>query len=64
MFRFLSVSLLALTSAVLPLHAVPSVAGLQNNYSFLLETSPNHGIARGSIFIVYGSDMSGAGLTS
>ncbi len=37
--------------------ASPSIAGLQNNYSFLLADTPNYGIARGSIFIIYGGGM-------
>lgn len=53
---------LSLSIAAAPLHAVPSIGGVQNNYSFLLEGTPNHGIARGAIFILYGSEMSGGGL--
>ena len=53
---------LSLSIAAAPLHAVPSIGGVQNNYSFLLEETPNHGIARGAIFILYGSEISGGGL--
>jgi len=60
MFRFFVISFLALVGA--PLWAITSITGLQNNYSFLLEGTPNHGIARGSIFIVYGTELAGPGL--
>ena len=42
--------------------AMPSVGGIQNNYSYLLEGTPNYGIARGAIFVLYGSGMAGSGL--
>lgn len=37
--------------------AQPRVDALQNNYSFLLPSDPNYGIARGSIFIIYGENL-------
>ncbi|MBI1353217.1 MAG: hypothetical protein GC160_02645 [Acidobacteria bacterium] len=42
--------------------AAPSIGGLQNNYSYLLSGTPNYGIAQGSIFVLYGSQMAPAGL--
>jgi len=35
----------------------PSVGGLLNNYSFTLPGLPNYGIARGSIFDIFGTDL-------
>lgn len=42
--------------------AQPRIAGIQNNYSYLLPGTPNYGIAQGSIFTLYGSGMAPAGL--
>ena len=46
--------------------AQPRVDALQNNYSYLLPDNPNYGIARGSIFVIYGRNLanSSTGLQS
>ena len=36
----------------------PSIAAVENNYSFTLPTVPNYGIAPGSLFVIYGSNLS------
>src|SRR5258708_14662606 len=36
----------------------PSIAAIQNNYSYTLPTVPNYGIAPGSLFVIYGSNLS------
>jgi uncharacterized protein (TIGR03437 family) len=46
------------------LSAQPVIGALQNNYSFLLPGTPNYGLAPGTIFIMYGSNMAPAGLLS
>jgi uncharacterized protein (TIGR03437 family) len=58
-----------LTQLVLPLLALaglaaaqPRITGIQNNYSYLLPGTPNYGIAQGSIFVLYGTNMAPAGL--
>jgi uncharacterized protein (TIGR03437 family) len=58
-----------LTQLVLPLLALaglaaaqPRITGIQNNYSYLLPGAPNYGIAQGSIFVLYGTNMAPAGL--
>ena len=38
----------------------PSIAAIQNNYSYTLPFSPNYGIAQGSIFVVIGSNFAPA----
>lgn len=38
--------------------STPVIAQLQNNYSFLQPGMPNYGIAPGSLFVIYGSDLS------
>jgi uncharacterized protein (TIGR03437 family) len=38
----------------------PTVGGLLNNYSFTLPGLPNYGIAEGSIFDIYGTNMASA----
>jgi uncharacterized protein (TIGR03437 family) len=35
----------------------PSIGGISNNYSNLPSGLPNYGIAPGSLFVIYGSDM-------
>lgn len=47
---------LALSSA--SAWAQPRIDALQNNYSFLLPDNPSYGIARGSIFVLYGQNLS------
>ena len=44
--------------------AQPTVTALQNNYSYILPGMPNYGIAQGSIFILYGSNLGPADLAS
>ncbi|MEZ5364770.1 MAG: hypothetical protein R2748_21140 [Bryobacterales bacterium] len=56
LFRTLSISLL-LGCLVAPAFAQPRVDALQNNYSFLVPGDPNYGIARGSIFVIYGQNL-------
>ena len=41
----------------LPAMGQPTIDKLQNNYSYLLPGNANYGIARGSIFIVIGSNL-------
>ncbi len=36
----------------------PTIASLQNNYSYLPQGLPSYGIAPGSLFIIFGSDLS------
>jgi len=36
----------------------PSIAAIRNNYSHTLPTVPNYGIAPGSLFVIYGSNLS------
>lgn len=42
----------------------PTVAQIQNNYSYVLPGLPNYGIAPGSLFIVIGANLSSQPLTS
>ncbi|MBV9772201.1 MAG: hypothetical protein JOZ32_21695 [Bryobacterales bacterium] len=35
----------------------PNITGIENNYSNLLAGLPNYGIAPGSLFIIYGTDL-------
>jgi uncharacterized protein (TIGR03437 family) len=35
----------------------PSIAGLENNYSYVVPGLPNYGIAQGSIFDIFGSNL-------
>ncbi|MGA3098923.1 MAG: hypothetical protein ABSF25_20905 [Bryobacteraceae bacterium] len=49
-----------LALAVVPAVAQPTVGGILNNYSYTLPGLPNYGIAQGSIFALYGSNMSGS----
>ncbi len=58
-FTKMALASLAFTGRVL---AQPRIAGIQNNYSYLLPGTPNYAIAQGSIFILYGSNMAPAGL--
>ncbi|HCC57287.1 MAG TPA: hypothetical protein DEQ47_08470 [Solibacterales bacterium] len=36
----------------------PSISAIQNNYSYTLPTVPNYGIAPGSLFVIFGSNLS------
>ena len=60
--RFFLTVIILLGSLAVPSAAAPVVGGIQNNYSYLIEGSPNHAIAQGAIFILYGSGMAGPGL--
>ena len=37
--------------------AQPTVSAVQNNYSYILPGLPNYGIAQGSIFVLYGTNL-------
>jgi uncharacterized protein (TIGR03437 family) len=39
--------------------AQPSIAAIENNYSYILPGSPNYGIAQGSLFAIFGKDLAG-----
>lgn len=39
--------------------AQPAITKLQNNYSYILPGLPNYGIAQGSIFDIFGTNLSG-----
>jgi uncharacterized protein (TIGR03437 family) len=41
--------------------SIPAIAGVQNNYSFLVPGLPNYGIAPGTLFIVTGTDLASTG---
>lgn len=43
--------------SVAALYGQPRVDRIQNNYSYLLPSNPNYGIAQGSIFIIAGSNL-------
>ncbi len=47
----------ACTCFVIAALGQPRIDALQNNYSFLDPGSPSYGIARGSIFIIYGANL-------
>lgn len=55
-----SIPLLALIGlGAIPLLAQqPSIAAVENNYSYTLPTAPNYGIAPGSLFVIFGSNLS------
>ncbi len=44
----------------LPTSDAPIVTGIQNNFSYIAAGLPNYGIAQGSIFIIYGSNLASA----
>ncbi len=50
--RFISLLLLAST-----VFAAPTITGILNNYSYALPSSPNYGIAQGSIFVIFGTEL-------
>jgi len=48
-----------LTLCSVPLFAQrPAISAVQNNYSYTLPSVPNYGIAPGSLFVIYGSNLS------
>jgi uncharacterized protein (TIGR03437 family) len=49
-------TVLAATSAA----QTPVIGGLENNYSFVVPGLPNYGIAQGSIFDIFGSNLASA----
>jgi uncharacterized protein (TIGR03437 family) len=51
-------SLLALSSVAS--FAAPTINSVLNNYSYTLPSSPNYGIAQGSIFVIFGAQLSNA----
>jgi hypothetical protein len=53
MRRFLPLFLLAAAPAL----SQPAITGLLNNYSYILPSLPNYGIAEGSIFIITGTGL-------
>lgn len=40
--------------------ASPAIAAVENNFSYTLPGLPNYGIAQGSIFVIFGSDLANA----
>jgi uncharacterized protein (TIGR03437 family) len=42
----------------------PSIAAIENNYSYILPGSPNYGIAQGSLFIIFGNDLANSSSSS
>jgi uncharacterized protein (TIGR03437 family) len=45
-------------TAVIASGQQPVIAAIENNYSYTLPTVPNYGIAPGSLFVIYGSNLS------
>ncbi len=46
-------------SGAVPLLAqLPSISAIENNYSYTLPSVPNYGIAPGSLFVIFGSNLS------
>ena len=56
MFRLTSLVQLCLLFAGLAA-AQPRIAGIQNNYSYLIPGTPNYAIAQGCIFTLYGANI-------
>lgn len=56
--RSLLQTLSFLLSATSLLAQQPFISAIQNNYSFTLPNLPNYGIAPGSLFVIYGSNLS------
>ena len=50
----------ATVNAAGPLAAGATITKVQNNYSYLVPGVPNYGIAPGSLFVVFGTGLSGA----
>jgi len=55
--KLFSYALLTLCSVPL-LAQRPAISAIQNNYSYTLPSVPNYGIAPGSLFVIYGSNLS------
>jgi uncharacterized protein (TIGR03437 family) len=56
----LFLTLLAAAFAAPALTAQPVVNAVENNFSYVLPGLPNYGIAQGSIFVVFGTNLAGA----
>ncbi len=52
--------LFLLTLPAAALLAAPTINSVLNNYSYTLPSSPNYGIAQGSIFVIFGAQLSNA----
>jgi len=65
MSKLFSRNTLAVLAFVFPLAALaqPTVTGITNNYSYIPPGFPNSGIAPGSLFLLYGANMSTAPAT-
>lgn len=55
--RFSVLASLGILSLATSLNAQPTVGGLLNNYSYIRPGLPNYGIAEGSIFDIFGTDL-------
>jgi uncharacterized protein (TIGR03437 family) len=56
-----SIRLLSVVAlSVAALSAAPTIGSILNNYSYTVPTSPNYGIAQGSIFVIFGTQLSNA----
>lgn len=44
--------------------AQPSIAAIENNYSYIPPGSPNYGIAQGSLFIIFGKNLANVSSSS
>lgn len=53
-------TLLLLLSIACAALAQPTVSGVVNNYSYIAPGLPNYGIAQGSIFVLFGANLSAA----
>jgi uncharacterized protein (TIGR03437 family) len=60
----LAVLFLALPPAIVAQTGGPTVTGLTNNYSSIQSGFPNYGIAPGSLFVIYGTDLASAANTN
>jgi uncharacterized protein (TIGR03437 family) len=49
---------MTLTSAAVALAQQPVISAIENNYSYTLPTVPNYGIAPGTLFVIYGTNLS------
>lgn len=52
--------LLLLALSAVASWAAPTINSVLNNYSYTLPSSPNYGIAQGSIFVIFGTQLSNA----
>lgn len=56
-FRKLLTSIAIYAAAAAPAAAAPQIRSILNAASYAQTGSPNYGIARGSVFVVFGSDL-------